>query len=534
VLPSRTPSALPSSAPATRAHRLRVGAAAALLGLLGGLLGLMLGGTVHHDVGPLATSMRVLPAWGGGTTVSIPPLGELVLDTHEGPLGLHARLVGVDVEEARAIMEDPERLAGLPGVAEEDLRRTLLMAALRSLLAAVVGGATLSLLAVRRVRTTLLAGATAGTAMLAAGAVAFTTWNPASIAEPRYTGLLASAPNVVGDADRIVSEFSMYGDQLARLVENVTGLYTVTSNLPILPADENVVRLLHVSDLHLAPHAWDVVRTVSENYDVDVIVDSGDITDHGSKAENRYLQEIRHLRAPYVWVRGNHDSVVTERAMRRLDNVVVLDGRVRRVKGLTFLGVGDPTFTPDKSLQLDEETSARYVATAAEELAAAAEAAGGVDVAVFHDPTPTGVLDGLASMSLSGHHHYRKVTRGEAGTWFMKQGSTGGSGMRALEPEKGPENIALSVLYVDRETGELLAYDDISLGGLGLASAEINRQVVARSEPTSELVAPAPFGSADDTDEDGEGEGEETDEAGESEAPAGEDAEAPDDPEVAE
>ncbi|HSJ21474.1 MAG TPA: metallophosphoesterase, partial [Nocardioidaceae bacterium] len=252
------------------------------------------------------------------------------------------------------------------------------------------------------------------------------------------------------------------------------------------------------SDLHLAPHAWDVVRTVSENYDVDVIVDSGDITDHGSKAENRYLQEIRHLRAPYIWVRGNHDSVVTERAMRRLDNVVVLDGQVRRVKGLTFLGVGDPTFTPDKALDLDEQTAARYVATAAEGLAAMAEASGGVDVAVFHDPTPTGVLDGLASLSLSGHHHYRKVTRGEAGTWFMKQGSTGGSGMRALEPEKGPEDIALSVLYVDRETGELLAYDDISLGGLGLASAEINRQVVARTEPSTELVAPAPHGAAEE------------------------------------
>jgi predicted phosphodiesterase len=500
VLPSRTPSAPSASAPTSRAARLRVGAVAALLGLLGGLLGLVLGGTVHHDVGPLATSMRVLPAWGGGTTVSIPPLGELVLDTHEGPLGLHARLVGVDVEEARTIMEDPERLAGLRGVAEEDLRGSLLKAAVRSLGAAVLGGAVLSLLAVRRVRTTLLAGATAGTAMLAAGAVAFATWNPASIAEPRYTGLLASAPSVVGDADRIVNEFSVYGDQLARLVENVTGLYTVTSNLPILPSDQEVVRLLHISDLHLAPHAWDVVRTVSENYDVDVIVDTGDITDHGSKAENRYLQEIRHLRVPYVWVRGNHDSAVTERAMRRLDNVVVLEGQVRRVKGLTFLGVGDPTFTPDKALELDEQTAARYVATAAEGLAATAEESGGVDVAVFHDPTPTGVLDGLASLSLSGHHHYRKVTRGSAGTWFMKQGSTGGSGMRALEPEKKPADIALSVLYVDRETGELLAYDDISLGGLGLASAEINRQVVARTDPGTELVAPAPHGSAEEAD----------------------------------
>lgn len=491
---SRIPSSL-----AARAVRLRVVAAAVVLGLVGGWLGLVLGGTVHKEVGPLATSMRVTPAWGGDTTVDIPPLGQLVLDTHDGPLGLHARLVGVDVEEARAIMDDPEQLAGMRDQAEGDIRWELEMAALRSMLAAVVGGAALSLLATRRVRHALVAGSSAGVAMLAAGAVTLATWNPSSLAEPRYTGLLASAPNVVGNADRIVNDFSLYGDQLARLVENVTGLYSATSQLPILPEDDDVVRVLHVSDLHLAPQAWDIVRTVADKYRVDVVVDSGDITDHGSKPENRYVEEIRHIRAPYVWVRGNHDSVVTERAMRRLKNVVVLDGHVRKVAGLTFLGTGDPTFTPDKSVALSEEAQAEYVAGAAEDLAATAEEAGGVDVSVFHDPTPTAVLDGLASVSLSGHRHYRKVWHGEKGTWFMQQGSTGGSGLRALEPKK-PAAIALSVLYLDRDSGELLAYDDISLGGLGLASAEIERQVVAPEAPDSEYVAPAPDGSADGAD----------------------------------
>ena len=469
----------------------RRAAAAVVLGLTGAWLGVVLGGTVHHEVGPLTTSMQVLPVWGGGTTVSIPPLGELVLDTHDGPLGLHARLIGVDVEEARALMADPGQLNSLPQQAEEDLRWELTMAAGRSMLAAVLGGTLLGLLALRRVRHALLAGASAGTAMLTAAAIAATSWNPAALAEPRYTGLLASAPSVIGDADRIVQDFSMYGDQLARLVENVTGLYAATNNLPILPADRDVVRVMHVSDLHLAPQAWDVMRTVARKYDVDVIVDSGDITDHGSGPENRYVEEIRQLPAQYVWVRGNHDSVETERAMRRLRNVTVLEGDVRRIEGLTFAGLGDPTFTPDKSVDYDEETLAERVADAAEDLAGTAEEAGGVDVAVFHDPTPIDVLDGLTSVALSGHLHYRKVRRGDGGTWMMTQGSTGGSGLRALEPKQKPADIALSVLYLDRSSGDLLAYDDISLGGLGLASAQIDRQVVAPDQET-ELVAPAP------------------------------------------
>ena len=218
-------------------------------------------------------------------------------------------------------------------------------------------------------------------------------------------------------------------------------------------------------------------------------MDSGDITDHGSRAENRYVEEIRHLPVPYVWVRGNHDSVVTQRAMERQRNVVVLDGRPRRVAGLTFLGLGDPTFTPDKS----GDATPELVAAAAERLAMKVEKHGDVDVAVFHDPTPAAVLDGLVPVSLHGHLHYRKVTQGEDGTWFMTQGSTGGSGLRALEPEQ-PAPILLSVVYLDRATGTLRGYDDIRLGGLGSTSAQIQRHVVdaAPEGPETALAESSP------------------------------------------
>ena len=486
-----------------RTRRLRLAGAAVLLGLTGAWLGLTLGGTVHHEVGPLTTSMRVLPSWGGGTTVDIPPLGDLVLDTHGGPLALEAGLEGVDVEEARKIVADPELLEGMRLRAERDVRWELQMAVLRALLAAVAGGAILTALVLRRVRLTLAGAATATVAMVASFAVALTTWNPAALAEPRYTGLLTSAPSVVGNAEDIVNEFSVYGDQLARIVQNVSGLYTVTSDLPVLPPQSDLVRVLHVSDLHLAPQSWDVIRTVVQQYDIDVVVDSGDITDHGSRPENRYLQEIRHLRVPYVWVRGNHDSLATQAAMRKIPNVVVLDGSVRTVKGLRFLGAGDPTFTPDKShtpvpeVPLGPGTTAGEdlahsqdaVTAVAEQLAATAESRDGVDVVVFHDPEPAEVFDGHAEMVLSGHLHYRKVRQGDEDTWLMTQGSTGGSGLRALEPEE-PAGIQLSVLYVDRATAALRAYDDIRLGGLGLASAQINRHMVDLPEETTELVAP--------------------------------------------
>ncbi len=460
-----------------------------LLALVGAWLGLRLGGTVHQEVGPLSTTMRVLPTWGGGTVVDIPPLGQLELATHDGPLGLRATLQGVDVKQARTLLRAPARLDQLKTVAERDLRAGVERAALRALLAGALGAVLLTGLALRRVRSALAGGATAVVAMAGCAAVAVSSWNPAALAEPRYTGLLTSAPSVVGNAQSIVTDFSRYGDELGRIVQNVSGIYAVTSNLPLLPADDDLVRVLHVSDLHLAPQAWDVIRTVAAQYHVDVIVDSGDITDHGTQPENRYLQAVRTLRKPYVWVRGNHDSAGTEAAMRKIPNAVVLEGHIRKVAGLTFLGGGDPSFTPDKRVKTNDDPE--QVAARANDLAGTALAAGGVDVMVYHDPAPKETFDGTARMALFGHLHYRKVTRGHDGTWEMIQGSTGGSGLRALEP-KTPANIELSVLFVDPSSGDLVAYDDITLGGLGLASAQINRHVVDQGKDNTEMVSPEP------------------------------------------
>jgi hypothetical protein len=79
------------------------------------------------------------------------------------------------------------------------------------------------------------------------------------------------------------------------------------------------------------------------------------------------------------------------------------------------------------------------------------------------------------------------------GTWRMVEGSTGGSGLRALMPEDGPAPIQLSVLYLDRDTAQLRAWDHLELGGLGQASAEIDREIVEPDDqPVGDLPTPTP------------------------------------------
>jgi len=338
--------------------------------------------------------------------------------------------------------------------------------------------------------------------LLAGGGVAAATWDPKSINEPVYEGLLARAPTEVGDAQSIVSDFQRYEAQLAKLVTNVSRLYDVTSTLPAYRPDPSTIRVLFVSDLHLHPGSWDVIRSVTEQFDVDLIVDAGDISDHGTAAENFYVEPIGTLGVPYVFVRGNHDSLITQAAVAANENAVVLDGETAEVEGLRFIGAGDPRFTPDKDTrdQKAPPSVSQVALLVASRARAAAEAGEPVDIAVIHDGEGATELDGVVPLVLSGHYHRREQHLLSGGTLSFFQGSTGASGLRGFEQGgiEAPTPVRASVLYIDRETRTLQAWDDITLGGLGLVSAKIERKIYAEQFPPedSPTLSPSPTPSA--------------------------------------
>lgn len=74
----------------------------------------------------------------------------------------------------------------------------------------------------------------------------------------------------------------------------------------------------------------------------------------------------------------------------------------------------------------------------------------------------------------------------------MVQGSTGGDGLRAVEGDE-PADVQASVLYLDRETRKLQAWDEITLGGLGLSTAEVSRRLPEENTPGgAESPSPSP------------------------------------------
>jgi Icc-related predicted phosphoesterase len=474
-------------------------AALVLVAAIGAWIGLLLGAQVDQRVGPFHTHLSLVPSWTGDTQLDIPPLGSLTVDSHDGPLQLRIDVVEIDSDAAREIVNNPSSLRGVAASVTNDLRDGVVVLLVRGLVSSVLGAAVVSLLFWRVRGRALVASGLAAAAFVGTGAVAALTLDRGAIAEPRFEGLLVSAPAVVGTARSVVSDFAQYEAELAKIVTNVTELYQAASSLPTFTPDESMIRVLHVSDLHLNPSAWNVIHSVVQQYSIDVVVDTGDFTDRGLPLEGeQYARQVPTLGVPYVWVRGNHDSAAVQTAVAAQPNAVVLDdGAVAEVAGLRFVGTGDPRFTPDRTeARRDDELLAREAAAL---VRAVRREEPPPDVALVHDPTMATELDGLVPLVLAGHVHERSVRRLEAGTRVMVQGSTGGAGLRGLEGEE-PKDLEMSVLYVDRSSRRLEAWDDITLGGIGLTSAEIVRRIASDSEESDigavpDAVAPVDLGT---------------------------------------
>lgn len=472
-----------------RGRRARSVATSAGAGLLGAYVALVLAGPTVQPVGPFEARLSLRPALHGSSVLAVPPLGDLRFDTHAGPVELEARLVGVDT----AAVEELAGSSDLRAVGEDvraDLQRALVVLLVRDTAVVLLGGGVAGLLLLRAPRRALgSAGCVLGV-LAAATLTVVSTADADALSQPEYSGVLAYAPSVIGDARDVVRRLDDYNRQLGRLVTNVSTLYSTASTLPSYTATADSVRLLHVSDLHLSPSAFPLIRSVAEQFDVDLVVDTGDIADHGSTVEDAYVGGIASVTGtgvPYVYVRGNHDSAGTEAAVRSQPGAVVLDdGFPVEVAGLTLVGEADPRFTPDKTT-LDDDTPEQLLLAVGRHLRdVVAQQPDLPEVVAVHDPASAPPLVGEVPLVLAGHRHEREVTV-EDGTRLMVQGSTGGAGLRALEGDE-PTPVQMTVLYLDRATGDLRAYDEITLGGLGLSDARISRVVV----PPEPAPAPSP------------------------------------------
>ena len=508
--------------------RLRV----AVFAVAGTMLALAVLGRVGAVVGPFETTFSVRPSLHGYSLVRLAPLGTIELDTHDWPLALDVRVDEIRVDAAERIADDPRAVTVLDEQVTEEVREALGRLALQAVVVAVGGGALGAVLARLSWRSAATGAAVGGLLIGSVAGGTLATFDVGAVSEPRYTGLLTMAPRAVGDIETVLDRYGQYREQLADLVENMAVLYLAGEGLPTFAPNEGTIRVLHVSDIHLNPQAFDLIDRVVDQFSIDAVVDTGDLTDWGTVPETRLLEQIGALEVPYVYVRGNHDSRATQAFVAAQPNAVVLDGRAATVAGLRFYGVGDPRYTPDKDAEAAAEPEKDRAEAVAPAVADGVREAGapGIDVLLVHDERMAGDVGGLVPLVLAGHTHDARqdviepvddagdrnpvdpeqtgatdgvdttastdATGGTSGegtpdapdatggqdalppTILLVEGSTGGAGLRGLQGAE-PEPLAASILYFDAGTRRLVAYDRLTVKGLGETGATIQRHIVS-------------------------------------------------------
>ncbi|KGN37879.1 DUF998 domain-containing protein [Knoellia subterranea] len=375
------------------------------------------------------------------------------------------------IEATPQVKASIAEVLGRPGVTISDLqpgpldlsaaiRRAAIGVGLRFALGAL-GVAALTVLGttlVRRRRPTAgaLVGATTAWAIACAatGLGIWQTYQPDRQHEFTSTGVLGTVQrnqSLLSDVEARANQVSPYLVNLIALSSALQDKYSPTElGQPV------ALRVLLVSDLH-AGNQYSLMRTIIEQEDVDVVVDTGDLVNFGTVTEGEasgMFAGIASLPVPYIFTRGNHDATsATDRTildrMAQIPNVVLLQPdeatyNVVDAGGIRIGGFNDPRwFGDDGKRSRDKQQPAKraFEAAFAEEPK--------LDLLVSHEPWAVQDVP-RADVAVNGHMHTPDLEgdRIQAGTF------TGGGPLTHFVGEENGEELV----------GQPSAFDVLAFG----------------------------------------------------------------------
>ena len=452
----------------TRMHTRRQIISSMLLGIVVAVVGIGVLPAAQGTVGPAEMALGIT-AGTHGTTLGLPPLGNVAARTHLVPLDIELSLVEVDVEPlARSVTSQRGRdLLGREVAA--DVRGLAIKAVLQLmvLLALLAAGAAALILG-RNLVSLVVTPATAVAVVGIALAVILVTFDVSAFQEPKFTGSLTKARAVVDAVSEGAEVLDEARSRFDVASERLSGLIAL---LGVPDEDPRVAEtiILHVSDIHANPVGFEVVRQLARQFDVDAVIDTGDLAssflDTGGISsvidpiDRMIAREVASVPVPYLYVAGNHDSPELRREVSAAPNVASLGTSPEPIGALTILGWPDPTFA--RSPVPESEKSDERLQRAPD--VATAVATERPDILAVHDAILAAESMGSVPVVLAGHIHERSETLND-GTLVLTVGSTGATGLKSLTVETDLSYEA-QILYIEDDL--LIAVDYVTLHDLG-------------------------------------------------------------------
>lgn len=416
-------------------------------------------GHSSYDVDGLRLSFGIEPSAHGQTELAIPPFGEVTAATHKTPLRIRVAIERIYPHEISQVADKIDTSGKLVQKIETEGKKAFRQFIIRLLALAAIGGMLGAALSPRRRVYKGIAGVFVGVAFV--GSLlwgTYSTFNVNAFKQPSYSGALTAAPWATEEIAKRLSDIKALKKEISTIAANVDSFYSKIDSWH--PIKEDTIKVLHVSDIHNNPVALDLIKRVVKDFNVDLVIDTGDITDFGTPVETKLTSGISTLSVPYVFVPGNHESSATVTLMRHVKNAVVLDGKPVTVKGITILGFADPASTSTQVAPVNDAAMAAFRRTVKKELDSQSQKP---LILAVHNPKAVKGLLGQVPIILVGHTHHAELTEKD-GCVIDNAGTTGAAGLRTFQNESGVP-YTLSLLHIDRSKKALVAIDSLAVTG---------------------------------------------------------------------
>jgi Icc-related predicted phosphoesterase len=428
----------------------------------------------QHALGPTTVSTAASLGF-GHTTLFVPPLGTVVANTHLSPLNLRLTITSIDPDSLGDAVTEPTNRDLFIKELEEDLRATAVRVALQLMVGGLALGAIVAALLPRRRLRSIIAGSIGG--FVVVGSVIWLTaqtYDVRAFEQPQFTGALERAPQVIDALAGSVESIEGLRSRYTTAAERLSDLLSIAA-VPTSDPQQDSTAILHISDIHSNPLGVQFAGELARRFDVDAILDTGDLTSFGEPIEARIAGLIANFDVPYLFVPGNHDSNANRRVLSNADNIKLLDGNSVDIGGVDILGYADPTFTATNETSTEEGNEIRsHEALEVAELVSEEEP----NVLAVHDSRLA--VDSVASVPLvlCGHTHERAFDQ-EDGTVTLTVGSTGATGLGSFIVESDLPYEAEIIYFKE---GVAVAFDYVSVTGLG-TDFEVQRRTLIEPGP---------------------------------------------------
>lgn len=402
---------------------------------------------------------NIKPSIAGKTIINIMPFGQIQAKTHRSPIAISFMINKISADEVKDLFSNGTTKKQMLNDFKKDIEDYMTGWIMKLMILGVIGGSSATVLFKKiSIRNIAICGLIGFFSTLSLVALTVKTYDNSAFNQPKFTGMLSAAPWLLDAIQKKFETFNEYKQQVRLMAKSANKFQSKVNAWSDINLEDETVKILFVSDIHNNPASLDIAEKAINDFDIDFIIDGGDITDYGTPIEARILEKIAKLKVSYIYVPGNHDSEEVIEAIKLHKNVIVLNNKEHMLMGFKIYGLGDPSAT---SATIDEISEKESEKLNKENYRMLTNMKKKPDIFVAHNPEYIKSAANLVGVTLSGHTHVKEIERTKNKGVIVNVGSTGGAGIRGIISTKQTP-ISYKVLYFNKKSKRLTAIDAIT------------------------------------------------------------------------